>query len=371
MIVLASLSLACWIYLWFGHGRFWAPGPMTPATPNLQTPSIAIIIPARNEAAVLTRSLTSLLAQDYSGEFTVIVVDDCSTDDTAEVARTLSHARLRVLDGLPRPSGWSGKLWAISQGLAEAADATYVYLTDADIEHEPAHLSTLVAKAEHDELDLVSEMVQLSCASAAERMLVPAFVFFFQLLYPFAWVNDLRRRTAAAAGGTILLRATALARIGGIASIRGALIDDVALATAVKKGGSIWLGHSRLATSVRPYPQVADIWRMVARTAYVQLRYSPALLIGTVVGMVIIWMVPAIALLFGHGLARWIGLMSSVALTVSYIPTLRRFGLSSLRAVVLPIIALFYTAATIGSAIDHYLGRGVVWKQRSYRQVSS
>ena len=240
-------------------------------------------------------------------------------------------------------------------------------LTDADIVHDPTHIATLVAKAERDRLDLVSEMVELRAVSLAERALVPAFVFFFQLLYPFARVNDPASRTAAAAGGTMLVRRAALERIGGIARLRSALIDDVALATRIKAGGPIYLGHSQLARSLRPYPSAADIWRMVARTAYVQLRFSPALLVGTVLGLGLVWLVPPFLTLFGHGPARAMAAIAWAGSALSYVPTLRRFRQSPAWALALPAIAPFYLAATIGSALDHHRGRGVVWKSRAYR----
>ena len=279
--------------------------------------------------------------------------------------RAIGDERLLVLQGAPRPAGWSGKLWAVHQGV-QATTADRILLTDADILHDPAHLATLIGKLEADKLDLVSEMVELRCTSLAERALVPAFVFFFQLLYPFARVNDPSARTAAAAGGTVLLRRSALARIGGIASLRGALIDDVALAAAIKPGGPIWLGHSRLARSLRPYPGAIDIWRMVARTAYVQLRFSPVLLAGTVLGLALVWLAPPLLALFGTGPARWIAALTWAASAASYLPTLRRFRLSPLWALALPGIATFYLAATIGSALDHHRGRGVIWKRRAY-----
>ena len=300
----------------------------------------------------------------------MILVDDGSTDGTGAIARGIVDARLVVIDGAARPPGWSGKLWAVSQGVAQGA-AGLVLLTDADIVHEPLHLATLAAKLEADGLDLVSEMVELRCSSLAERALVPAFVFFFQLLYPFARVNDPASRTAAAAGGTILLRRAALERIGGIASLRGALIDDVALAAAIKPGGPVYLGHSGLARSVRPYPGAADIWRMVARTAYVQLRFSPLLLVGTVFGLALVWLAPPALALFGHGAARWMGALAWLGSALSYVPTLLRFRQSPLWALALPGIAVFYLAATIGSAVDHHLGRGVVWKRRAYQGVGA
>ncbi len=242
-----------WLYLLLGHGRFWSAGPVLASQGSAPAPAVDVVVPARDEAASIAGCLRSLLAQDYRGTLRVFLVDDRSGDGTGGIARAIADPRLTVIDGAPRPAGWSGKLWAVSQGVA-LTDAPYVFLCDADIVHDPAHLATLVAKAERDGLDMVSEMVALNCASWAERALVPAFVFFFQLLYPFARVNDPLNATAAAAGGTVLVRRRALDRIGGIAAVRGKLIDDVALATAVKRGGRIWLGHSQLARSVRPYP---------------------------------------------------------------------------------------------------------------------
>lgn len=383
MTGLAGLTLLIWLYLLLAHGRFWQSGPIlspqnvswpglarpptTSSSSPASLPPVTIVVPARDEAPVIEATLRSLLAQDYPGPFQIILVDDGSTDGTGILARALNDLRLRVLDGTPPPAGWSGKLWAVSQGIAEADGAELILLTDADITHDPRHLFALVAQAERHDLDLVSEMVSLTCDSLAERALVPAFVYFFQLLYPFAWANDPLRATAAAAGGTILIRRRALTRIGGIAAVRGALIDDVALARAVKRGGRIWLGHSALARSVRPYPDVADIWRMVARTAFVQLRYSALLLIATTAGMALTFLAAPAFALFGHGLARLCGWVAWAGMAASYLPTLRRFGRSALWAVLLPAVALFYMAATIGSAVDHYRGRGVRWKQRAYQ----
>jgi hopene-associated glycosyltransferase HpnB len=330
-------------------------------------PSVAVVVPARDEAAVIEASLRSLLVQDYGGPMRVIAVDDASTDGTGAIARALGDERLTVLAGSARPAGWSGKLWAVSQGVAAAGEAELVLLTDADIVHEPAHLSCLVAQIERYGFDLVSEMVRLRCESWAERALVPAFVFFFQLLYPFARVNDGLLATAAAAGGTILIRRRALERIGGIEAVRGALIDDVALAAAVKRGGRIWLGHADLARSVRAYPMVGDVWRMIARTAFVQLRYSPLLLAATIAAMLVTWVVPPALALFGHGMAFWCGVTAWLILSVCYLPTLTRFGRSPIWAPLLPLVAAFYMAATIGSAMNHYRGRGVAWKGRAYQ----
>jgi len=370
MTTLSILALLIWIYLIFAHGTFWQSGPVLPVAYPAATPSVAIVVPARDEAPVIEATIRSLLAQDYAGPFRVILIDDNSTDRTGDIVRGIGDPRLTVIVGAARPAGWSGKLWAVSQGVVETGDAALILLTDADIVHESTHLSCLVARIEQHGLDLVSEMVKLACESRAERALVPAFVYFFQLLYPFAWVNDGLRGTAAAAGGTILIRRRALRRIGGVESVRGALIDDVALAAAVKKGGRIWLGHAELARSVRPYPAIIDIWRMITRTAFVQLRYSLPLLVATTLGMALVWVVPPAAVLFGHGRAIWCGLAAWMLLSASYLPTLTRFGRSPLWAPLLPLIACFYMAATIGSAVNHFRGAGVAWKGRAYPGTS-
>lgn len=381
MIALAAISLLAWLYLALLHGRFWQAGPILAASSPRLAPSVAVVVPARDEAAVVGDALRSLLAQDYP-DYRVVLVDDASTDGTGALARGLGGARLTVLDGAARPPGWAGKLWAVAQGVA-ATDTEWLLLTDADIVHDPAHLATLMAQAERSGADLVSEMVALNCASPAEHLLVPAFVYFFQLLYPFARVNDPARRVAAAAGGTVLVRRAALERIGGIEAIRGALIDDVALAAAVKApagtkaGGAllqrrlnhrIWLGHSALARSIRPYPDFTDIWRMVARSAYVQLRFSPLLLLGTTFGLGLIFLAPPACALFAGGAAFWAGLLAWALMTATFLPTLRRFRLSPLWAATLPAVAVFYMAATVGAAVDHHRGRGVVWKSRAYTE---
>ena len=362
-LAVAIPAFGAWAYLLLGHARFWQSGPaLAPGRPDL-APPVDVVVPARDEAAGIGTALRSLLQQDYPGPIRLIVVDDGSTDATGAIARALPG--VSVLDGRSRPPGWSGKLWAVAQGV-EQATADYVLLTDADIVHAPAHVATLVAKAERDGLDLVSEMVALRCQSWAERALVPAFVFFFQLLFPFRAVNDPTRGVAAAAGGTMLVRRRALDRIGGIAAIRGALIDDVALAAAIKRHGRIWLGHTALAASIRPYPGASDVWRMVARTAYVQLRFSPWVLAGTVAGLALVWLAPPLLALSAHGPAQWLGALAWLGSMLSFLPTLRRFGLSPAWALALPGIACFYMAATLGSAWNHHRGRGVVWKRRAY-----
>ena len=364
-MILAASALIVWAYLLALHGQFWRSGPVLDTAWPDPAPEITVVVPARDEADVIGTTLGSLLAQDYPGLWRIILIDDGSSDGTGAIARALDDGRLTVLDGAPRPDGWSGKLWATQQGVA-AATGAYVLLTDADIVHDPGHLSALVARSERENLDLVSEMVRLACESPAERALVPAFVFFFQLLYPFARVNRRDRRTAAAAGGTMLVRRTALGRAGGIAGVRDALIDDVALARALKRDGAIWLGHADLARSVRPYPAFADIWRMIARTAFVQLRFSAVMLALTTAALALTFLAPPLSAVLGHGATRWMGLAAWLGMAGAYQPTLRRYGRSPLWGLALPLVACFYMAATIGSAIDHWRGRGVVWKGRAY-----
>ncbi len=365
--MLALVSLLIWLYLFLLHGRFWLSTPeLQPLAPT-QCPDVDIIVPARDEAETIGRVIASLLAQDYAGRFRVILVDDASSDGTAAIAAGVAPAgaSLRILTGQPKPPGWSGKLWAVSQGIAQS-DAPVLLLADADIVHDPRHLATLVGRLESSALDMVSEMVRLNCVSVAERALVPAFVYFFQMLYPFARVNDARSRVAAAAGGTVLLRRFALDRIGGIASIKGALIDDVTLAKSVKRGGAIYLGHSGLATSIRPYPHLSDIWHMITRTAFTQLRYSGALLLLTLLGLTLVWWVPAGEAIAGQGWQRACGAAAFVLAGLSFLPTLRRYGRSPLWSLALPLIALFYMAATLSSALNYWRGSGARWKNRDY-----
>jgi len=361
MIALASLFI--WLYLFLVHGRFWTSGPQLVAAVPAELPAVDIVVPARDEAQTIGPVIASLLAQDYAGSFRVILVDDGSTDGTAECAGRAPN--LQVIRGEPKPAAWSGKLWALNQGVA-ASSATVLFFTDADIVHDARHLSALVARLLEPPVELVSEMVRLNCTSLTERALVPAFVYFFQMLYPFAKVNDPRSRVAAAAGGTVLIRRAALQRIGGLEAIKDALIDDVALAKAVKATGAIYLGHSALATSIRPYPRVMDIWHMISRTAFTQLRYSATLLVLTLLGLTLVWLVPAWAIVFGPCWERAAGLAAFAIAAISYLPTLGRYGRSKLWALALPLIALFYMAATLGSALNYWRGTGASWKNRAY-----
>jgi hopene-associated glycosyltransferase HpnB len=372
---IAALSLAIWLYLLLGRGFFWlVRRPAAVAQPR-RWPSVVAVVPARNEAAVVGEAVSSLLRQDYPGRFSVVLVDDHSEDDTVARARAAAERegageRLAVVAAGPLPPEWTGKLWALAEGVRrveERGDAPELLLfTDADILHHRANLAELAARLDSEGRDLVSLMVLLRCRSLAERFLIPAFVFFFAMLYPFAWSNDPRRGTAAAAGGCILLRLDAYRRIGGLAGLRGALIDDCALARAVKRsGGSIWLGHSDATRSLRAYPGVGDIWRMVARTAFTQLRYSPLLLAGTVLGLAITYLAPPLLVVFGGGIAAALAGAAWLAMTLAYLPMLRFYGLSSLWGPLLPAIAFVYLAATIDSARRHWRGMGGEWKGRT------
>jgi len=383
---LMLLSLAIWIGLISWRGQFWRTDQQLEVaeTDLKDLPAVCAVIPARNEAELLPITLRSLLVQDYPGSFTVFLVDDHSTDGTAQVAKETAQAlaldqQLQIIAAKPLPSGWTGKLWAMEQGIqaVETLHATslhtpeYVLLTDADIEHNVANIRQLVTKALLEDLDLVSVMVQLRCESKWEQLLIPAFVFFFQKLYPFRWVNDQSKATAAAAGGCILIRREALARIGGIRVVRQALIDDCALANAVKSsGGRIWLGLSALTQSRRSYPTLATIWDMVARTAFTQLNYSPLLLLLTLVGMTLIYLVPPVGAILGGLTGNWLlaatGLLAWVLMTLAYLPIIRFYKCSPWLACCLPAIAFLYTLMTLDSALRHWQGRGGAWKGRVY-----
>ena len=375
LVALGAVSVVAWLWLVAARGRFWradqmlAGGAQAPA----HWPEIAAVVPARNEADVIGRAIESLATQDYPGAFSIVVVDDGSDDGTGAAARAAS-SDVDVIDGQPLAAGWAGKMWAVHQGVSHAEanipDAAFVWLTDADIAHDPTELRRLVAMAEADRLDLVSLMVKLHCRTSWERLLIPAFVFFFQKLYPFPWINDPARRTAGAAGGSMLVRRSALARIGGIAAIRSALIDDCALARAIKTGGPIWLGLTRETQSLRAYDGLAGIWSMVARTAFDQLGYSWAALAGTVIGMLVLYVAPpALALAGLLGGSEWIagvGAAGWALMTMAYVPTVRLYGLGIAAALTLPAAAVLYTAMTIDSARRHAQGRGGAWKARTY-----
>lgn len=376
---LAALSLAIWIYLVAFHGRFWRSDQLLdPAQPEpTGWPRVVAVVPARNEADVIEQSMRSLLDQDYPGAFAVVLVDDSSEDGTGDVARALAKShprgeRLTVVSGSPLPPGWVGKMWAVHNGVARAdalaPEAPYLWLTDADIAHGPTQLRRLVAKAELEGLELVSLMVMLHCRRAWERLLIPAFVYFFQKLYPFPRINDPRDPIAGAAGGCMLVRRAALTRSGGIEAIRGAVIDDCALGRNLKKVGPIWLGLTADSHSIRPYDGLKDIWRMVARSAYDQLGYSPLALLGTVLGMVVVYLAPpAIALTtpwHGNIPAGTMAALAWLLMAWSYRPTLALYG-RPFPAATLPLAGLLYNLMTIDSALAYYRGRGGFWKGRA------
>ncbi|MGC9506226.1 glycosyltransferase [Baaleninema sp.] len=392
---LTLLSLLIWIILLAFRGQFWrANVQLTPISLQLnQLPRVCAVIPARNEADVLPQSLRSLFLQDYPNPFRVILVDDRSTDDTAKVAQnTAKDAKavakemgrtapsLEVLTAEPLPPGWTGKLWAMEQGVRHAKrDAPDYYLfTDADIEHDRSNLRQLVLHAERERLDLVSLMVRLRCRSFWERCLIPPFVYFFQKLYPFEWANDINNKTAAAAGGCILIRRQALERIGGLNAIKQTLIDDCSLARAVKCGEPgkrhpIWVGLTEKTRSLRPYNSLWSIWNMVARTAYTQLNYSPFLLIFTILGMGLTYWVAPVAfvwgILEGDRFVALIALANWLLMAFSLLPTLRLYRQPPFLGIFLPIIAVLYTFMTIDSAIRHWFGFGGNWKGRVYPQA--
>lgn len=373
-LAIASLGFAAWGYLLFLRDRFWrADQTDARAYPDPDVwPAVTAIVPARDEADVIARAIGSLAAQDYAGDFRILLVDDGSSDGTADVARGAGGDRLTVLSGAPLPRGWTGKLWAMDQGVRAAGEApAYLWFTDADIVHAPDTLRMLVARAVAAPLVLHTLMAELRCDSAAEKALVPAFVFFFQMLYPFAAVNDGRRQEAAAAGGCMLADRQALERAGGIATIATALIDDCAMGRAMKKQGPIRLSLTHRSQSIRPYGGWRDIGRMIARSAYAQLDYSPLLLAGTILGMGILYVAPPLLTLFGNDGARVLGLATWGMMSASFQPMLRFYRRSPLWGPALPLIGLFYTGATLASALQHWRGQGGMWKGRAQAQLSA
>ena len=381
--IIATLALAVWVYLMAARGGYWLAGErddrQEPANPPAW-PRVVAVIPARDEVETIATTIGSLLHQSYPGPFSVVLVDDESRDGTAEAARGAAAAagapdRLTVLTGRPLPAGWTGKLWAVNQGVAQATSSgpapDYLLLTDADITYSPDALARLVARAEAGGHVLTSLMVKLRCDSVAERIFVPAFIYFFEMLYPFAWVNRRDHPMAAAAGGSMLVRPQALQAAGGIAGIRGALIDDCALGAALKKQGPIWLGLTERVASARPYDRLDDIRRMVARSAYAQLGYSPLMLAGTILGMAITYLAAPVLAFAGSGLAQALGAAAFALMIVSYQPILRFYRCSPLWGLALPAIALAYMAFTLDSAYQHVRGRGGLWKGRVQAQVDA
>ncbi|MET9072397.1 glycosyltransferase [Streptomyces sp. NPDC004232] len=378
LLWITVVSLAAWCWLLLCQGFFWRTDVRLPPRREPDAwPSVCVVVPARDEAAVLPASLPSLLAQEYPGRAEVVLVDDGSTDGTGELARELSrrHGGLPLTVGSPGepPAGWTGKLWAVRHGigLARARGPEYLLLTDADIAHAPDSLRELVAAAGAGGFDVVSQMARLRVESVWERLVVPAFVYFFAQLYPFRWIGRRGSRTAAAAGGCVLLRADMAERARIPDAIRHAVIDDVALARAVKgAGGHVWLGLAERVDSVRPYPRLHDLWRMVSRSAYAQLRHNPLLLLGTVAGLALVYLVPPAALVAGAAggsvTTAVCGALAWAVMAGTYVPILRYYRQPLWLAPLLPFTALLYLLMTVDSAVQHYRGRGAAWKGRTY-----
>ncbi len=372
------MSLAAWLWLLLFQGWFWRTDVRLPVSRDPDVwPDVCVVVPARDEASVLPASLPSLLAQDYPGRAEIFLVDDGSTDGTGDLARELARRQdglaLTVVTPGEPPSGWTGKLWAVRHGveLARARDPEYLLLTDADIAHAPDSLRRLVAAARTGGFALVSQMARLRVESLWEQLVVPAFVYFFAQLYPFRRITRPGSRTAAAAGGCVLLRADAAARARIPDAVRHAVIDDVAVARAVKRsGGRVWLGLADGVDSVRPYPRLRDLWRMVSRSAYAQLRHSPLLLVGTVAGLVLVYLVPPAAVAVGAAAGSvpcaLLGAAAWLVMTGTYVPMLRYCRQPLWLAPLLPVTAFLYLLMTVDSALQHRRGRGAAWKGRTY-----
>lgn len=377
MTWLLAVALFVWVYLLLGRGMFWLMRERDDRESTDQTlarwPSIAIVVPARDEADVIAGTLGSLVLQDYPGATNIVLVDDQSGDGTGPVAQARiaeldASARAQIVSGRARPEGWTGKLWAMQQGIEAAATGSapdFILFTDADITHAPDNLRRLVVRAEQGSLVLASLMAKLHCRRFSERLLIPAFVFFFDMLFPFRWANDPAQRIAAAAGGCMLARYDALIRAGGLVAIKGAIIDDCALARIMKRQGPIWLGLTERAVSNRPYDGLAGIRRMVARSAFAQLGYSALVLLGTLAGMFLIYLLGPMAAILGSGAVRLEGVVAWAMMALAFQPMLRFYRLSPFWGMALPITAALYTAFTVDSAFQYWRGRGGMWKGRA------
>ena len=379
LTIIALLSLLIWCSLLFARGRFWLADSAiaTPAAGHHSYPYsypdlVAVVVPARNEAAVVGDCIGSLLRQTGIQAVHVFLVDDGSTDETAQTARTAAlqagnEEALTIITGQPLPPGWSGKLWAVQQGVqaARAISPSFLLLTDADIAHAPESLATLVSIARSGPFDLVSFMVKLHCSAVAEKFLIPAFVFFFFMLYPPRWISDQRRGTAGAAGGCILLRPEWLERAGGISAIRNEIIDDCALAKRVKAAdGRLWLGLTTSSASVRRYDTFTEVERMISRTAFNQLGHSAWMLLGCILGLAITYLAPPLLLLSSHLTVRLTAGSAMLLMVAAYLPMVRFYRLNPLWALTLPLAALFYMGSTLHSAWKFWSGRGGEWKGR-------
>jgi len=372
--LVAALPLAIWIYLFLARGNFWQlREDDIYLQPLANWPRVAAIVPARNEAENIAKTLRSLAAQEYPGEFSIIIVDDHSEDGTAALAQKAAHEsgasqRVKLHSAASLAPGWTGKLWALNEGVQVASELKpdFLWFTDADIEHAPDTLRRLVYRAEKDSLDLASLMVLLQAETFPERLLIPPFLYFFLMLYPPRWISDPNASTAGAAGGCILLRRNVLAPIGGIASIRGEVIDDCALARAVKKnGGRIWMGLTRASFSLRGYGTFPEIRNMIARTAFTQLHYSILFLALALAGLFVTFLLPWFSFLSGEDPAWFLASTAICLMTVTFGVTARFYALPWPWALALPLAALYYGYATCVSAVRFWLGRGGQWKGRS------
>jgi len=372
--LLATIPLAIWIYLFLARGNFWqAREENIQLQPLAIWPRVVAVVPARNEAGTITETISSLAGQDYPGEFSIVVVDDHSEDGTGALARKAAAEsgaaeRITIHSAAALPPGWTGKLWALHEGVQVASEGKpdFLWFTDADVVHAPATLKRLVFRAEKDSLDLASLMVLLQARTFPERLLIPPFLYFFLMLYPPRWIAASNASTAGAAGGCILLRRNVLAPIGGIASIRGEVIDDCALARAVKsRGGRIWMGLTRASVSLRSYGSFAEIRDMIARTAFTQLRYSLVLLIAAMTGLFATFLLAWI-LFFAYPGEAWLLVDTAIALmAATFLATVRFYNLSTVWALTLPVAAVFYGYATCVSAARYWVGRGGQWKGRA------
>jgi hopene-associated glycosyltransferase HpnB len=373
----AAIPLAIWIYLFLARGNFWRlHEDDIYLQPLANWPRVVAIVPARNEGETIAQTVRSLAAQDYSGEFSIIIVDDHSEDGTATLARKAANEsgasqRVKIHSAAPLAPGWTGKLWALNEGLQVASEdkPDFLWFTDADIEHAPDTLRRLVFRAEKDALDLASLMVLLQAKTVPECLLIPPFLYFFLMLYPPRWIADPNASTAGAAGGCILLRRNVLAPIGGIASIRGEVIDDCALARAVKKnGGRVWMGLTRGSVSLRSYWSFAEIRNMIARTAFTQLHYSSLFLVMALAGLFVTFLMPWFSFLSGEDPAWFLASTAICLMTVTFGVTVRYYSLPWAWALALPLAAAYYGYATCVSAVRYWLGRGGQWKGRSQAQ---
>jgi hopene-associated glycosyltransferase HpnB len=373
-LIAGVVCVVLWLYLLLAHGRFWMVQRLrateTPLSPVAGP--IAVVVPARDEADVVGDAVHSLLQQSYADTIHIFLVDDNSTDGTSEAARGAAASRSRpdaltVISGQPLPDGWTGKLWAMQQGIEHALrlHPQFLLLTDADVQHSRENVAILASVAERDGYDLTSFMVKLHCRTLPEKLLIPAFVFFFFMLYPPEWIRNPRRKMAGAAGGCMLIRPEALARAGGVAAIRSEIIDDCALARRVKHtGGNVWLGVTPDTSSLRAYKSFGEIERMIARTAFDQLRHSALLLVGTMAGILMIYVLPLL-LLSGSRLLFLVGATTYLLMWITYSPMVRFYGLNTAWALTLPFGAAFYLAATVHSAIKYWSGHGGEWKGRA------